>query len=161
MWPNGLLAVLDSKMSFYFPFESLLGATELTNVPCTLDSDTQRWDCVLIALRGTKYMGRSPRLNAILPLKVLVGNEKQIQLAHTVNISTSGVRVIMPMALDSGCNVVLEYQKNRARAVVVWSKPMGKSSREYEIGMRLLDDGQRFWLVNLAPKARLLSHNAI
>jgi hypothetical protein len=105
-------------------------------------------------------MGRSPRLNAILPLKVWVGTDVKAQLAHTINISASGVRLIIPLALDPGSNVVLEYQKNRARAVVIWSRPMAKSSREYEIGMRLLDDGQRFWLVNLAPKARLLAHNA-
>lgn len=101
-------------------------------------------------------MIKTPRLAAILPLKIMVGTDSHTHFAHTLDISSSGVRVIMPMALDSGCNVVLEYKKNRARAVVVWSKPKNKDSRDHEIGMRLLDDGQRFWLAEFAPKARVL-----
>jgi hypothetical protein len=102
-------------------------------------------------------MGNSPRLNAILPLKVLVGTDTQIHLVHTFDISASGARVMMPLDLDPGIDLVLEYKKNRARAVVVWSRPMNKASRDHEIGIRLLDDGQRFWLVNLAPKAQVLA----
>jgi hypothetical protein len=102
-------------------------------------------------------MDKSPRLDGILPLKVTVGTDSQVHFAHTLNISASGVRVIMPLALDPGRDVVLEYKKNRARAVVVWSRPMRKNSRDHEIGMRLLDDGQRFWMVELAPKAHVLS----
>jgi hypothetical protein len=102
-------------------------------------------------------MGKSPRLNAILPLKVLVGTDTQTHFVHTVDISASGVRIMMPLALDPGLDIVLEYKKNRAKAVVVWSKPMSKTSRDHVIGMRLLDDGQRFWLVDFAPKAQVLS----
>lgn len=104
-----------------------------------------------------KTMAKSPRLHAILPLKILVGAETEPHLAHTLDISSSGLKVILPMALDTGKDVVLEYKKNRARAVVVWSKQKNKGSRDHEIGMRLLDDGQRFWLVQLAPRAHILS----
>lgn len=87
----------------------------------------------------------------------MVGTDAQTHFAHTLDISVSGARVIMPLALDPGCDLVLEYKKNRARAVVVWSKPMRKSARDYELGLRLLNDGRRFWLVELSPKARVLS----
>jgi len=99
----------------------------------------------------------APRLNAILPLKVTVGSDAQTHFIHTLDISASGARVIMPMALDPGCDLVLEYKKNRTRAVVVWVKPIKKSSRDYELGLRLLNEGRRFWLVELAPKAQILS----
>ena len=104
-------------------------------------------------------MGESfaPRLNAILPLKVTVGTDAQAHFAHTLDISVSGARVIMPLALEAGSDIVLEYKKNRTRAVVVWSKPMKKSTRDYELGIRLLNDGRRFWLVELSPKAQILS----
>lgn len=102
-------------------------------------------------------MGKAPRLTAILPLKIKVGVDTNVHFAHTIDISASGARVIMPLALNPGSDVVLEYKKNRVRAVVVWSKPMNKSARDHEIGMRLLDDGQRFWLVDMAPKAQVLS----
>lgn len=101
-------------------------------------------------------MNKTPRLSAILPLKVMVGTETQTHFAHTLDISVSGARVILPLALEPGSDLVLEYKKNRARAVVVWSKPMRKSVRDHEIGMRLLDDGQRFWLVELAPKPHIM-----
>ena len=99
----------------------------------------------------------APRLNAILPLKVTVGSDAQTHFIHTLDISASGARVIMPMALDPGCDLVLEYKKNRTRAVVVWVKPIKKSSRDYELGLRLLNEGRRFWLVELAPKAQIMS----
>jgi hypothetical protein len=102
-------------------------------------------------------MEKSPRLAAILPLKLMVGSDAQTHFAHTMDISKSGARVIMPLALDPGSDVLLEYKKHRARAVVVWSKPMSKSSRDHAVGIRLLDDGQRFWLVEFAPKAYVLA----
>ena len=101
-------------------------------------------------------MNKSPRLTAILPLKIMVGTDTYTHLAHTLDISVSGVRVILPLALEPGSDVVLEYKKNRARAVVVWSKPVRRTSSDYMTGMRLLDDGQRFWLVNLGPHAQIL-----
>ena len=106
-------------------------------------------------------MGESfaPRLNAILPLKVTVGTDAQTLFAHTLDISVSGARVIIPMALDPGSDIVLEYKKNRARAVVVWAKPMKKSTRDYELGLRLLNDGRRFWLVEIAQKAKILAQS--
>ncbi len=101
-------------------------------------------------------MEKSPRLAAILPLKIMVRTDAQTHFAHTLDISVSGAKVILPMALEPGFDVVLEYKKNRARAVVVWSRPMRRNSRDHQIGMRLLDDGQRFWLVDLGPKAHVL-----
>ncbi len=104
-------------------------------------------------------MGESfaPRLNAILPLKVTVGADAQTHFIHTLDISASGARVIMPMALDPGSDLVLEYKKSRTRAVVVWAKPVRKSTKDFELGLKLLDDGRRFWLVEFAPKAHILS----
>ncbi len=98
-------------------------------------------------------MEKPSRLSAILPLKIMVGDSARTYLAHTLDISISGARVVLPMALEAGCDLVLEYKKNRAKAVVVWSKPVKRSSTDHLIGMRLLDDGQRFWLVDLGPRA--------
>ena len=101
-------------------------------------------------------MTKSPRLSAILPLKFTLPTDPQTQLAHTLDISASGARVILPMSLEPGSDLLLEYKKNRARAVVVWSKPVRRGARDYVTGIRLLDDGQRFWLVQLAPKAHIV-----
>ncbi len=101
-------------------------------------------------------MDKSPRLAAILPLKLTIGTEANTHFVHTMDISASGVKVILPFNLDRGCDVVLEYKKKRARAVVIWSKPMRRNSSDYAIGMQLLDDGQKFWLVDLGPKAHIL-----
>ena len=101
-------------------------------------------------------MDKSPRLAAILPLKITVGNDSRAQFAHTLDISSSGLRVILPLAPDPGCNILLEHKKKRARAVVVWSRQIKNSRTDYEVGMRLLDDGQRFWLVDFAPNAHVL-----
>ena len=102
------------------------------------------------------YMDKSPRLAAILPLKITVGTQADTHFVHTTDISASGVRLVLPFNLDRGSDVVLEYKKKRARAVVIWSKPMRRNSRDYAIGMQLLDDGQKFWLVDLGPKAHIL-----
>ncbi|MDT8069128.1 MAG: PilZ domain-containing protein [Terriglobia bacterium] len=101
-------------------------------------------------------MDKSPRLAAILPLKITIGTEADTHFVHTMDISASGVKVVLPFNLDAGRDVVLEYKKKRARAVVVWSKPMRRNASDYAIGMQLLDDGQRFWLVDLGPKAHIL-----
>jgi hypothetical protein len=104
-------------------------------------------------------MGESfaPRLNAILPLKVTVGSDPQSHFIHTLDISAFGARVIMPMALDPGSDVVLEYKKRLTKAIVVWAKPARKSTRDYELGLRLLNGGPRFWLLELSPKTRILT----
>lgn len=83
-------------------------------------------------------------------------SERRTFFAHTLDISASGLKVILPQALDRGCKVMLEYRKNRARAVVSWSKRVKEDSSDHLIGMRLLDDGQRFWLVDLIPKAKII-----
>lgn len=104
---------------------------------------------------------KSPRLTAILPLKVLVGTESEVLYAYTIDISASGVRIILPLALEEGCEVALEYKKNRARAVVAWSRQRSRTSNDFETGLRLLDDGQRFWLVEFAPKAEIVASTGL
>jgi hypothetical protein len=101
-------------------------------------------------------MDKSPRLAAILPLKLMIGSEDNTHLVHTLDISASGARVILPFSLDRGSDVVLEYRQKRVRAVVAWSKPMRRDSSDHAVGMHLLDDGQKFWLVDLVPKAQIL-----
>ncbi len=99
----------------------------------------------------------APRLTAILPLKVTVGADAQTHFIHTLDISASGARVIMPMALDPGSDLLLEYKQSRSRAIVVWTKPAKKSKRDFELGLKLLNAGPHFWLVELSPKAQILS----
>jgi PilZ domain len=101
-------------------------------------------------------MDKSPRLAAILPLKLMIGSEADTHFVHTMDISASGVKVVLPFQLDRGRDVVLEYRQKRARAVVAWSKPMRRDASDYAIGMQLLDDGQKFWLVDFVPKTQVL-----
>ncbi len=92
------------------------------------------------------------RVKAVLPLKVTVSADGQNYLGHTVEISASGARTILPIALDCGCELNLDYKHRRCKAVVVWTKPVPGSKTDHEIGLRLLNREQAFWLVDLAAR---------
>jgi hypothetical protein len=88
------------------------------------------------------------RVKAILPLRITDVADGQHYLSHSVDISASGARLILPVSLDPGTQISLEYKHRRCKAVAVWSAPVGKN--EYQIGLRLLNRDQCFWLVDLA-----------
>lgn len=90
------------------------------------------------------------RVKAIVPLKITVNADGQNYLGHSVDISDSGASMILPVSLDPGTEISLEYKRKRCRAIAVWCKPVGKY--EHQIGLRLLNREQSFWLVNLATQ---------
>lgn len=90
------------------------------------------------------------RVKAILPLKITVTGGGQSYLGHTVEVSASGARTILPVGLEPGSALVLEVKHRRCRAVVVWSKAVEGSKNDHEHGLRLLSREQAFWLINLA-----------
>lgn len=90
------------------------------------------------------------RVKAILPLKVTVVADGQSYLGHTVEISASGARTILPIALDAGSELSLEYKHRRCKARVVWSRLIAGRKSDYEIGLQLLNRELAFWLIDLA-----------
>ncbi len=92
------------------------------------------------------------RVKAVIPLKVTVTADGQKYLGHTVEISASGARTILPLALDAGTEIVLEHKHRRCKAGVVWSRPVTGRKYEYQIGLRLLNREQVFWLMDLAMR---------
>lgn len=88
------------------------------------------------------------RVKAVLPLKVTVCADGQHYLAHSIDISASGARMIVPVGFDTGTEISLEYKHRRSKAVAVWSKQISRN--EYQVGLRLLNREQAFWMVDLA-----------
>ena len=90
------------------------------------------------------------RVKAILPLKITLTGEGQRYLGHTVEISASGARTILPVGLEPGSVLVLECKHRRCRAVVVWSRAVEGCKSSHEHGLRLLNRELAFWMINLA-----------
>jgi hypothetical protein len=88
------------------------------------------------------------RQKAILPLKINV--EGETYLAHTLDISASGARAVMTSQLASGSVALVEFKHRRARATVVWCRPMKGRKYEYEIGLRMQNAGREFWGVRMS-----------
>ena len=92
------------------------------------------------------------RLKAILPLKVMINADGQSYLGHTVEISMSGARTILPVKLDPGSELSLEYKHRRCKAKVIWSKPVPGRKNDHELGLQLLNREQAFWLIDIAAQ---------
>lgn len=88
------------------------------------------------------------RVRAVLPLKITVCADGQRYLAHSIDISASGARMIASVGFDSGTEMSLEYRHRRCKAVAVWSRQIARN--EYQVGLRLLNREQAFWMVDLA-----------
>ncbi len=89
------------------------------------------------------------RRKAILPLKVLVNVADKIHLAHTLDISASGARVVLADRLAPRTAVTVENKHRRTRGIVVWCRPLHESKYDHEIGIRLENAGSTFWGINL------------
>jgi PilZ domain len=92
------------------------------------------------------------RMKAILPLKVTINADGQSYLGHTVEISTSGARTILPLSLDPGSELTLEYKHRRCKAKVVWSRLIEGRKSDHEIGLQLLNREVAFWMIDLAKQ---------
>jgi|SRR6185369_1006426 hypothetical protein len=89
------------------------------------------------------------RQKAILPLKVTVTAEGKTHLAHSVDISASGVRMIVSTPLPSGTAVSVEFKHRRATGTVQWCKSLRDRKFEHELGVALTNAGTAFWGVHM------------
>ena len=89
------------------------------------------------------------RQKAILPIKLHLSADGKNHLAHTLDISASGARLVLAHELDANTPISLEFKRRKANGVVAWCRPVKGSKFDYEIGVHLLDSGQAFWGVQL------------
>jgi len=87
------------------------------------------------------------RRKMVLPVKVSV--DKVTHLAHTVDITSTGARLVAYRApLQSGTIIGLQRGSKKAQFRVEWVKPL--SSNELQAGIELLEPQNNFWGVNLS-----------
>jgi hypothetical protein len=89
------------------------------------------------------------RQKAILPLKITMTADGKTQLAHSVDISASGVRVISSTPLAVGTAISVEYKHRRALGTVQWCRSLRDRKFEHEIGLLLTNAGTAFWGVHM------------
>lgn len=90
------------------------------------------------------------RQKAILPLKVVVSVDGKNHLAHTLDISASGARIVLSERIVPGTSVTIEFRHRRAAGTAVWCKPLGESKYDHEIGIRLTNANSSFWGIHLS-----------
>jgi len=87
------------------------------------------------------------RRQMVLPVKVSV--DKVTHLAHTVDITSTGARLVAYRApLQSGTIIGLQRGSKKAQFRVEWVKPL--SPNELQAGIELLEPQNNFWGVNLS-----------
>jgi hypothetical protein len=87
------------------------------------------------------------RRKMVLPVKVSV--DKVTHLAHTVDITSTGARLVAYRApLQSGTIIGLQRGSKKAQFRVEWVKPL--SPNELQAGIELLEPQNNFWGVNLS-----------
>ncbi len=89
------------------------------------------------------------RQNAVLPLKVLINFAGNNHLAHTLDISASGARIVLGERISPGTSVSIEFRRRRTVGTTIWCKPLRGSKYNYEIGVRLKNAGSAFWGIDL------------
>ncbi len=89
------------------------------------------------------------RQKAVLPLKISVTVEGKTHLAHTLDISASGARIVLAAKLSPGTSIGIDFRRRRATGTVVWCKPMSGSKYDHELGIHLPNADPSFWGVNL------------
>jgi len=90
------------------------------------------------------------RRKMVLPVKVSV--DKVTHLAHTVDITSTGARLVAYRApLQSGTIIGLQRGSKKAQFRVEWVKPL--SPNELQAGIELLEPQNNFWGINLSDEA--------
>jgi hypothetical protein len=85
------------------------------------------------------------RQKAILPLKITLTVEGKSHLAHSVDISASGARVIVSIPVAAGTAVSIEYKHRRVLGNVQWCRSLPQRKFEHELGLSLTNAGTAFW----------------
>ena len=70
-------------------------------------------------------------------------------VAHTVDISASGARLIVTEVFTEGTLVSVEYKHRRTPATVIWCRPVKGRTFDNEVGLRLENAGTAFWGLSL------------
>ena len=86
------------------------------------------------------------RRKMVLPVKVSV--DKVTHLAHTVDITSTGARLVAYRTLQSGTIIGLQRGSKKAKFRVEWVKQL--SPNELQAGIELLEPQNNFWGVNLS-----------
>jgi hypothetical protein len=89
------------------------------------------------------------RKKAILPVKIAIPGTSRTYLTHTLDISASGVRLVLTCALEPGVKVTVEHKRRRVVGIVAWQRPVQGSKFDNEIGIKLQDAGTDFWGIAL------------
>ena len=89
-------------------------------------------------------MRKQRRRNAILPLKVTIVDGSAIHLAHTLDISASGARLVVTSQFAPGTQVFVEFKRRRAEGTVIWSKARNDSKYDHELGLQMRNAGSAF-----------------
>lgn len=99
---------------------------------------------------------REPRQRGILPVKIHMPSGSAALLAHTVDLSVRGVRVVVTVPVEVGTSVFVEYRHRRAQATVVWIHPIPDSKFEHEAGLQFVKPDPSFWgaLAPAGPEER-------
>ncbi|HEX3321010.1 MAG TPA: PilZ domain-containing protein [Terriglobales bacterium] len=102
-------------------------------------------DAKILERRTTK------RTKMVATLKIL-GPDPQgpasTQLAHTLDISSSGAKIgAMRAEIEPGIILVLQHKQARAQCRVTWVRRM--SSGEFQIGVEFLKPNAQFWGIDL------------
>ncbi len=84
------------------------------------------------------------RTKGILPIKIVVPAASGY-LAHTLDISASGARAVVPAQLNPGSVLVLEFKHKRTTATIAWCRPITGRKCEFEVGLRLDKPNRDFW----------------
>ncbi|HEU5404058.1 MAG TPA: PilZ domain-containing protein [Terriglobales bacterium] len=89
------------------------------------------------------------RQKAILPLKLLVRSGNKTHLAHTLDISACGARVVIAEPIAPGTSLTIEFKHRRSSGTAVWCKPLRGSKFDHEMGIQLNTADAAFWGIHL------------
>jgi hypothetical protein len=92
------------------------------------------------------------RQKAILPVRITLSEDGKTHLAHSVDISASGARIIASTPLPVGTAISVEYKHRRVLGTVQWCKSLRDRKFEHEIGLALTNAGTAFWGVQMKLK---------
>jgi hypothetical protein len=90
----------------------------------------------------------------VLPLRVLARDASDAgfeELAHTLDITAHGARLgAIRHPLKMGTTIVVQYRQRKLHCRVVWTRLL-EGTKEYQVGVELLENGKDTWGLDLHP----------
>lgn len=71
-------------------------------------------------------------------------------LAHTLDISASGARLVLPVRIAPGTAVSIEFRHRRTTGTAIWCAGLRESKYDHVLGIHLPNAGTSFWGIHLA-----------